>query len=169
MPDLAQQVHQVYDFMCFYMHAHNPEGRREILLRDELKAVQDYLDIQRDIIGKYFYIDFAVSGNMMQYTTAPTTLLTLVKNAFKHGEIHAPAFPVRIAVDVQQDGYVLQVANRKRQGVAHLTSHGQGLKNLKRRMELLYAGQANIRIHETSAHFEISITIQYKHLKTLQS
>lgn len=169
MPALAQQVDRVYHLMRFYMEADNPEGSHAILLDDEVRAVQNYLTIQQEVMGRKFFVDFSTTGNMMRFSTAPTTLLTLVENAFKHGEIDHPDFPVRVRVQAERYGYRIAVENRKAHSGTGLASHGHGLKNLKRRLAILYGSEASVIMEDTDHHYRISIIIELNHLKNLQS
>lgn len=169
MPELAQQVNRIYHLMHFYMKADDPEGSRAILLDDEVRAVQNYLTIQREVMERKFFVDFSTSGNMMRFSTAPTTLLTLVENAFKHGEIDHPGFPVRVQVQVERYGYRIAVENRKALNDTGLASHGHGLKNLKRRLAIQYGSEASVIIEDTDHNYRISIIIELNHLKKLQS
>ncbi|PRD51994.1 sensor histidine kinase [Sphingobacterium gobiense] len=167
-PALGQQVDRLYHLMRFYMKADHADRLRTILLDDEVKAVYNYVEVRRGSLDRRFFIEFDITGNLLGFSVAPTTLLTLVENAFKHGEVHHPDFPIHVQVRTQRTGYRIVVENRKARVDKNIIRHGYGLKNLKRRLEILYGSQASITIKDTEEYYHVIILIKFKHLKHLQ-
>lgn len=159
--ELARQVNETYKLMKFYMDAHQVEGVRSILLSDEVDALQRYLAIQRTVEKIPFYIDVQLKGNLMRFTIPPTTLQTLVGNIFKHAEIMDPAAPARIAIEVRDRGYSLQVGNRKRKGTPTGISHGTGMRNLLMRMRYVYGDNFSVLEEKDGDYYQLCINVQF--------
>ncbi|PRD46920.1 histidine kinase [Sphingobacterium haloxyli] len=166
-PELGQQVDRLYNLMRFYMEADHPDRFRTILLDDEVKAVYNYVEVRREGSDRECFIDFDIAGNLARFSVPPTTLLTLVENAFKYGEVDDPDFPIRVQVRIQQAGYRITVENRKARVDKNVVRHGYGLKSLKRRLEILYDSQASIAIKDTEEYYHVIILIEFEHLKHL--
>lgn len=159
---IARQMMNVYGLMKFYMQAHEADSSMTILLQDEIRAVQRFMDAQQDILGRVFFVDWQVQGNLYRFGIPPTSLLTLVKNAFKHGDIYSEDRPLCIAVDVAWSHYTVQVRNRKSDSGPVLHSHGQGLLNLKRRLHLVFGRRARLEIEDTGRDYRVELHVDYK-------
>jgi LytS/YehU family sensor histidine kinase len=101
---------------------------------------------------------------------APFILMTFVENAFKHVSRQSDQ-PNWIQIDLQIDGQVLKLAvsnsissGGEKQEVMHYG--GIGLKNVRRRLDLMYPGQYELSVNNNSAAFSIGLTLQ---LSVLQS
>jgi len=160
-PDLALQVARMYDLMKFYMKAQEPEGPKIILLHDEVSAVCNFLEIQKQMVGPELFVAFSCTVNLMRYTIPPTSLLTLVENAMKHGNLSCREAPLRIELREETGGLSIKVANLKRGEESGVESHGLGLGNLRKRLEIIYGEAMTLRKVETKKYFEIQITIDY--------
>lgn len=160
MPEMAQQVAETYQLMIFYIKAQEPDGPMTVLLQDEITAVERFIEIQRETRTQPVYINITKKGNFYGYAIPPTSLLSLVKNAFKHGDLQDQQFPLEICVEVTNNQLSVTVENQKR-GEAALASHGYGLRNLRRRLEIVYADRAQLEIEETETAFKVTININF--------
>ncbi|MBL1407648.1 sensor histidine kinase [Sphingobacterium faecale] len=160
-PLMASQFGGMYQLMKFYMKAHEPGGSKMILLYDELEAVKNYLQLQPRRMGVDAHVAIEVIGNLYRFAIPPTTVLTLVENAFKHGDIGRKEQPLRISVCCDQQGYLVQVENQKRHGLSAMISHGQGLHNLKRRLEIAFGSRSDFKVNDTAETYEAVIRVNY--------
>src|SRR5690606_27971485 len=106
-----------------------------------------FIEIQRETRTQPVYINITKKGNLFGYAIPPTSLLTLVENAFKHGDLQDQQFSLEIEVGITDNQLSMRVSNRKR-GEAALASHGYGLRNLRRRLEIVYGDRAALAIEE---------------------
>lgn len=160
--ELTGQMEHAYELMLFYMKAQLANGATTILLHDEITAVQNYLEMQRGLLLEEFFVDMEQSGNMLRFSVPPTSLLTLVDNAFKHGDVYQQEAPVRIVVQAEWDSYQLVVTNAKRTDTDYAVSHGQGLVNLERRLEMVFGARAHLDISDTPDAYRALISIDCK-------
>lgn len=101
------------------------------------------------------------AGNV---TIAPFLLLPFVENAFKHA---GPAPNGRSLIRVELSwvqGYLhLDVTNTKRDTApigSDLTAGGIGLRNARRRLDLLYPGQYTLQIEEDDTEYRVQLRLQ---------
>ncbi|MEM1174734.1 MAG: histidine kinase [Pseudomonadota bacterium] len=125
-------------------------SQRQVSLGDELRFVQDYLDLQSLRFGDRFNCRFDTSTGLENAICLPFTLQPLVENVFRHVVEQLPqdnesdaAQGVDIHVDVRlEDSRVqLRVCNSRapRNDVsATPPSHGTGLRNLETRLQHTY-------------------------------
>lgn len=98
---------------------------------------------------------------------APFILMTFVENAFKHVSRHSD-IPNWITIKLTLDGQRLNffVANTTAQSVANevINYSGIGLKNVQRRLDLLYPGQYDLDIQHNQNCFEVKIELKLSDL-----
>lgn len=160
-PAIANEMSNVYELMKFYMRAHDPKAGETILLQDEVQAVRRFLIAQKAVFKRDFYIEWDIDGNLMRFGIPPTTVLTLVKNAFKHGDIYAEETPLRIQIAVEWCHYTVAVLNKKRDGDVQLQSHGVGLHNLRRRLDLVYGDRARFESTDSGDMYRIDLYVDF--------
>lgn len=160
-PEMGKQVMETYELMRFYMKAHEPNGKKTILLQDEMKAVKRFISIQQKTRRKKCYVDIVQQGNLLGYTIPPTSLLTLVKNAFKHGDLSQSLYPLKIFVCIETDRLLAIMENKKQVSKTAVATHGYGLHNLKRRLNIVYGERAGLKIQETETTYKVTININF--------
>jgi two-component system LytT family sensor kinase len=94
---------------------------------------------------------------------APFLLMTFVENAFKHVSRHSDQ-PNWIRISLRQKGRQLDfsIANSSSPFESNDVFHysGIGLKNVQRRLDLLYSGQYELSIRNDGDHFEVRLQMQ---------
>jgi sensor histidine kinase YesM len=101
---------------------------------------------------------------------APLLLLPFIENAFKHGISQKSEDSwLLIFLSVNDDGIKFSVENsipaqvKKQQ---YIKDHGIGLKNVKRRLELIYGSHFLLDIYNFNDSFKIELTIGAMKIKT---
>jgi two-component system, LytTR family, sensor kinase len=85
-------------------------------------------------------------------------LITLVENAFKHGDLNDSDNPLDIQLSLKQGKFKFYIANRKKPGLKELSS-GIGLDNIRQRLELLYGNDQSFNIRQETDYFIAEIKI----------
>lgn len=90
---------------------------------------------------------------------APLMLVTLVENAFKHGveQIADNAF-LKISIDVTNGKLVFIVENNVKEK-SKKTKPGIGLKNLRKRLELIYPKKHTLELEKKEYLFKAALKI----------
>lgn len=93
---------------------------------------------------------------------APFMLVTFVENAFKHVS-KEPGLPNWITIRLKVDRHRLNffVSNSKSPGTIGTVFHnsGIGLKNVRRRLDLLYPGRHELKIESDGVSFEVHLDL----------
>ncbi|MBF9254007.1 histidine kinase [Pontibacter sp. 172403-2] len=138
-PEVVLKLSSLMDYMLYEANA------AEVPLEKELAYIRNYISLERIRYGARVDISYTESGSIAGRQIAPMLLLPFVENAFKHGvSTETTNAWVRIDVKMQDNLLVLLVENCKcgdntRKSPRDMAS-GIGLKNLQRRLELLYDG-----------------------------
>lgn len=135
-------------------------------LRKEINYLQNYLDLERLRQRKGIDINLDVSGNISDQMVAPLLLIPFLENSFKHGvNANIKDGFVHAKLAVQERKIHFQLENSKgsvmpSQVHAGRPSGGIGLVNVRRRLELLYAGQYELQIKETPGTYAVHLDLQ---------
>jgi LytS/YehU family sensor histidine kinase len=107
-----------------------------------------------------YQLQGAPSGQMIE----PMLLIPFVENAVKHGVGLVDQPFVRVEVEVKGDRLLFKVMNKKgrEDQVFKDVSSGIGLKNVKRRLELLYPKKHVLTVVEDDVNFSIDLKLTLK-------
>jgi two-component system, LytTR family, sensor kinase len=115
----------------------------KVPLEQEVSYLRSFIDLQQLRFGKKtinLEVDIRATGRFI----APMLFIPLVENAIKHGDKQEPlpSVKIRLAVDSSID---FLVENRIPDKTTSKDKVGGiGLKNLRRRLDLIYPGQYNL-------------------------
>ncbi len=141
-------------------------------LRHALRAQEDFapLGVELDLIERYLRVEKSRFEERLVYEIeadaaaraepVPAALVQpLLENACKYGRRTGPrVLHVRITARVAGDALVVEVRNTGRWlDTTPGDSHGIGLANLRRRLELLSRGRARIGHTESRGHVTVSV------------
>lgn len=134
------------------------------LLTEELKQMTNLISINQMRFGNRLQIQYTQTGDTEGIRIIPLVLITLAENAFKHGELGNPEHPMKVQLDISeyQETLSFTVSNLKKTGPKD-QSHGIGLENIRRRLQLVYGKEAALNIDETATHYSIALNIKKLH------
>lgn len=114
-------------------------GDNQVELSKDIQYINNYIDLQRLRLSQKIKINYSVTGNMQGKKIAPLLLITFIENAFKHGISYSLASCIDISIVIFEKTLTLSVVNPILEKDSFETG-GLGLKNVRRRLELLYPG-----------------------------
>ncbi len=138
--------------------------RDKVPLEKEINFIKSYLQLERIRHDEQELIDFAVQGDPSLINIEPLLFLPLIENTFKHAlQKDLPGKYVKMAMVIDEDELVFQTSNPKpAAGKTKSEDGGIGLKNVSKRLELLYPGRHSLEIDDTGDTFNVILTIQTK-------
>lgn len=121
----------------------------EATLAEEVKYIEDYIHLWQIRLHKPFDFRFEKVVADENLSVPPLLFITLVENAFKHGiePAEGPCF-LHMRLKSDESGLLFSCANSFER---EATGSGLGLRNLKRRLELLFPGRHELQA-EQSGH-----------------
>jgi two-component system LytT family sensor kinase len=132
----------------------------EVLLEKEIKFIHNYIDIERLRYGDKLDIDIRVRGTTNGRKIAPLLLLPFTENCFKHGaSLELEQSWVKLEVDVMSDRTMFKVENNKAAGGTASRIEGIGINNAKRRLDLLYPNNHELKIINGGETFLVILSI----------
>ena len=132
----------------------------EIAIEKEVMYLKNYVELQRMRKDKNYNISLVVEEDLKGFTISPLLLIPFVENAFKHVSHYPHQNHVRIAIGKHKNNFEFSVFNTK-ETKATMNGHtGIGLKNAKRRLELLYKDRHKLLIDNGTDSYEVNLSLQ---------
>jgi two-component system, LytTR family, sensor kinase len=129
-------------------------------LKDEVRHLQNLINLQQLRFSNQLYIELATTGNWEQVKLPPLTLITLAENAFKYGEMHDAKTPVTICLHVTEQEQQLhyKVTNKKKTGPVEV-SYGIGHENIRNRLSMRYQNRFELQTKDEDDIYTVNLTI----------
>jgi len=135
----------------------------EVGLNEEIKQLSGYIDLEKLRFGKRLKINTEIDGNVDGLLIAPLLLLPFVENSFKHGasnDLKSPFIDLKINVKDNHLKFSISNSNRCESQIPESYKEGIGLKNVKRRLELLYPRKHSLEILQKQDIFDVNLTLE---------
>jgi two-component system LytT family sensor kinase len=134
----------------------------KVNLGKEIEYLENYIELQNLRISDRVRINFTVEGSPENYIIEPMLLIPFVENAFKHGISYVSDAEINIALHVEEKKLLFRVENTIfRANGNTMVESGIGLKNVLRRLELLYPGRHEIRISDDGQKYSVHLQIHF--------
>jgi two-component system, LytTR family, sensor kinase len=158
-PEARQLVIQFSDLLRYQLYECNVE---KVPIEKEIDYLNNYINLQRlrknNTLKLTVHFDEKISGLQV----APLLFSPFVENAFKYvsNHEHKPNY-IDIQLHLAETQLIFTCKNSKngRQTNVINGAGGIGISNVKRRLELLYPRQHNLRITDEGAVFEVELRI----------
>lgn len=157
-PKLASQaLLKLSDIMRYQLY----DCQREtVLLNDEIENIQNYVELEKMRIDEIVRVDFVCNVKDDSLEITPFILLTFVENAFKHVSLQATkANEITISISTNENWLTMRVSNTTERR-PDMTSNGIGLRNAKRRLELMYPDRHKLKIDTDTYRYETLLKLK---------
>jgi two-component system, LytTR family, sensor histidine kinase AlgZ len=155
-PEVIAKLSQMMRYMIY------DSNHAQVPLSREIEYMENYISLERLRLNNQIPINFKVTGNISPYKVSPFIFITFLENAFKHGvSNNNPKEFVNVNIDIKGNECVYTVENSKIATIKPEADEksGIGLQNVKRRLELSYAGAHKLEVQNLSDRYKITLTI----------
>ncbi|SEI90980.1 Histidine kinase [Dyadobacter koreensis] len=129
-------------------------------IMDELEHMKNVIEINQRRHNHRLNIRYDEQIDDQSISIVPLVLITLVENAFKHGDLHDPVHSMRIKINTSVNELSFEISNKKGKGLKEL-SNGIGLHNIRQQLKLTYGNHSEFLIKESEIHFNVSLKITF--------
>ena len=153
----ADAVHKLSSIM---RHVLSETKNDTVALDKEIQFIRDFIELQKVRLTDKVTIQFLVEGKTEQKHIAPLILIPFVENAFKYG-ISTKEASV-ILFKLKADDSIIDFTSENNIVAGDKEKHGQtgiGLKNTKRRLELLYPEKHTLTVSKENNRFIVHLTL----------
>jgi two-component system, LytTR family, sensor kinase len=152
-------IQKLGDMMRFMLHENHQD---RIPLVKEIEYLNNFIDIQRMRLDEShdIKIEVNIQNADREIFIAPMLLNPFIENAFKHGISFRSASWIYITLTHDPRYLYFKVHNSvhpKTEEIDH--SHGIGLENVKKRLDLIYPNRHKLEIQATDHDFFVSLVL----------
>jgi two-component system LytT family sensor kinase len=162
-PEVVLKLSELLSFMLYECNS------RTVPLSKELKLIENYIALEKIRYDDRLTITYETEGDVSKNQIPPMLLLPFVENAFKHGTSDS-IDEVWVDIHIKVEGRSLSLSVNNSNGYDTVEKNefdyqkGIGLKNVHRRLELLYEDHYTLETNDTEHQYSVSLTIELDEL-----
>lgn len=132
-----------------------------VKLDNELKMISDYIDLEKVRYGETFNMNLKIRGDAGNKLICPLLLIPFLENSFKHGASQMLTHPwVNLNIAVEDEDLMFELSNSKPTVPGeNAVTKGLGLRNVKKRLSILYPESHSLTITEDSMKFNVALRV----------
>jgi LytS/YehU family sensor histidine kinase len=155
--ELSEGILTLSEIMRYALSEGNTKDGKT-LLKDEIEHVRNVIKINQLRFSNNLNVQFEVNGVINGATIIPFVLITIVENAFKHGDLKSPEHPIEIRLNVDTNQICFYCRNKKKTGPKELST-GLGLDNIKKRLDLAYGRNYTLNVKDEHEFYTTELII----------
>lgn len=157
-PETPQMIKSLSSIMRYVLYESNQD---KVTLQKEVDFINGYIQLESFRHTPSNLIEFSIQGDISQLMIEPLLFMPLIENTFKH-VLHQNIADKRIklVLSVDEKELIFQTSNPLIS--LDKTSNelgGIGLKNVRKRLNLLYANRHELTIFEEDNSFIVTLVI----------
>ncbi|HKK43500.1 MAG TPA: histidine kinase [Bacteroidales bacterium] len=161
-PDMVIQLSNLLEYMLY-------TGKEsEVKLTDELNQIMGYIDLEKLRFGKRLKIILDIDDNFDDLLIAPLILLPFVENSFKHGPVNdhkSPFISLKAKTNNRNLHFTISNSYQNEAGKFEKYTERIGLKNVRRRLELIYPQRHQLVIKQEHDNFKVDLKLDLNTIK----
>ncbi len=127
----------------------------------ELKMIQDYFVLEKIRYGEEVDMTLDIKGDYHNKMMTPLLLIPFIENSFKHGASKMLTHPyVKLNISIEDNNLLLLLRNNKPEVPMLSKNGGLGLKNVRKRLQLLYPGTHELNIVNEPESFIVFLKVR---------
>lgn len=160
-PEMVEPVVIKLSELMRYMIYETSDSK--VSIDKEFSYLESYIELQRLRFGNDIKIDFKHNLSTSPSSIEPMLLIPFVENAFKHGVgmVQNPSIDIELNDDKKSLFFSVSNQVSKQNSEIKDESSGIGLANVRRRLELLYPDQHELRIQENEGRYLVELKIKH--------
>jgi len=155
--EVANAVNLLSEIMRYVLRE-DEDKNGMVLLSTEIGHMKNVIEINQMRFNNNLKLRFLEDIDDLNVHIPPLILITLLENAFKHGDLGDDNYPLSIKLEVIREKLWFYIQNKKRKGNKELSS-GIGLVNVQQRLQMMYGVRHNFQIREDEQFYVAELTI----------
>lgn len=155
----GQAILTLSDLMRYNLES---SKKKYVTLQSEVEFIENYINLERLRLDENSNIILHKEGDFQRKTIAPMILISFVENCFKHG-ISANEQNNFVNVHIQLKDSILVFITKNKIALKRIEIQQKdvaiGIKNVKRRLELLYPNKYELNINSENEIYTVYLKI----------
>lgn len=130
-------------------------------IQSEIDFLNDYIELQKVRLTDNVTLNVDITGNIANQKVAPLLFIPFVENAFKYGVSTVENSFIHINLNINENSIVFSVVNSIAANAGNTLTEttGIGIKNVERRLALLYPDMHKLTIEKEKNTFRVTLTL----------
>ena len=157
-PDARESLIKLSEMLRYQLYECNAE---RISIEKEIAFLKNYIELQKLRLNENYKINLNIGHEAKNFMIAPLLIMPLIENAFKYISHNTEsANVINISMDLTNHTFECKISNatetlkENKDGIG-----GIGIKNLTRRLELLYPNTHVMTISKSDSFYEVTLKI----------
>ncbi len=155
---VGDSIRRFHSLLSYYFIT----GKNRVVdLNAELRAIEDFITLEKFRYGKRLSISYSVAGESKERKIIPFVFFSLVENCFEHGcSIESGSSWIKIDVRIEGRAILFHAANSKPQNILVATSSVDPYTVTKQKLDLLYPGKYLLRIDDRQDRYSVDLKLR---------
>lgn len=129
-------------------------------LQEEIDYINNYIDLQVLRFTDTLNIEFKIEGNIEDHKIAPLIFISFIENCFQYGISNHYRSTISIHIKAMDNSIHFTTENRKyKKNDLQYIGKNIGIKNTKRKLNLIYPDKHKLSIKETNDSFYLDLIV----------
>jgi hypothetical protein len=156
-PATAELLEKLSNIMRYFVDE-GPQDR--IPLTREIEFIRDYIHLEKMRMRHPLQVTMEVKGEAMGVAIPPMLMIPLVENVFKHGiNKRSEENFLQLVIKIERDRVLVNVQNKVFDDLEPAPHGGNGLSNLRARLQLLYGERFTLHTEQQGGNFLAHLNI----------
>ena len=156
-PELSEGILTLSDIMRYALNEATGSDDKAPL-KDEIEHVRNVIKINQLRFSNNLNVHFEVKGIVNGLEIIPFLLITVVENAFKHGDLQRTEHPIVVQLTLEHNRLYFYCHNKKKTGPKEIST-GLGLDNIRNRLDFAYGKNYKLDIKDDTEFYTTELTI----------
>lgn len=152
-PDVILKLSNLLDYILYQIN------KPKVRLQEEISHVKEYLELEKIRFQDTLKVSFTSEEIPDNVEVAPMLLIPFVENAFKHGAFIDGFLHVDIRITFYENLLKFTINNSVKSQEKMEINKGIGLKNIKKRLDILYPNAYDLRLQNDANCYEVYLSI----------
>ncbi|MCF6358486.1 MAG: histidine kinase [Draconibacterium sp.] len=156
-PNLVLRLSEILDYILYRCN------EKRVSLSEEINNLNNYIEIEKIRYSDKLKLEVNFPSNTNNLNIAPLILLPFVENAFKHGVSNFPGVAkVKSKISLTENNLIFNIENTKNPNIDKEKNYskGIGLRNVKKRLDLMYPEKYFLVINDKTETFSVNLILQ---------
>lgn len=150
-PEMILKLSNLLDYLLYKV------DKPFVLLSDDINHIEDYIELEKMRFNETLDIYITKNNVSKSISIAPMLLLPFIENSFKHGTINQGKLFIAIEITCLDNVIDFRIKNSNTS--TKQRSQGIGLKNIQKRLDLLYKDNYSLEIRNEATFFNVHLTL----------
>lgn len=152
-PDIILKLSNLLDYILYQVN------KPKVSLKEEVLHIKEYIALEKIRFQDTLKVSFIANDIPNEIQIAPMLLIPFIENAFKHGNLIDGFLKVDIRINLIEDQLLFSIKNSILKNESKEDKPGIGLENIKKRLNLLYKNNYQLRIENKENWYVVNLII----------